>query len=348
MPRFEIDRDYLLRVLVDLLNTPSPTGYTDWAVGLVQVELEALGIKSYITRKGALLANLEGLRDDAPRAVTAHVDTLGAMVKQIKPNGRLKVTALNGLVFPTVESEGVTVLTRSGRQIRGSMVLANGSVHVNKDARTMPRNEDTMEVRLDERTQSEHDTRLLGIEIGNFVSFDPRVEISDSGYVRSRFLDDKACVACLLAALKAMKDIGVSPAQRTTCLISNFEEVGHGGMDGLPIDLAEYLVMDMAALGDGLEGDEYHCSICVKDSSGPYSTVLTEKLRTIAEKAEIDLKADVYPYYGSDGSAYWRSGGSASVALIGPGVDTSHGYERTHMSALLDTALLCAEYLVED
>jgi putative aminopeptidase FrvX len=346
--RFEIDVDYLVRFLVDLLNTPSPTGDTEWAISFVEQELESLGIPSFRTRKGALIATIEGLSDDAPRALSAHVDTLGAMVAEIKSNGRLRTTPLNALLYPTVESEGVWVQTRSGRQIRGSMVFANGAGHVNKEASTGLRNADSMEVRIDERTASVEETRMLGIDVGDFVAFDPRVENNASGFVRSRFLDDKACIACAIASLKALKDGGVTPAQRTTLQISNFEEVGHGGFDGMPTDLAELVVLDMAALGTGLQGDEYHCTICVKDSSGPYSKRLTQKLRDIAEKAGIDLKSDVYPFYSSDGSVYWRSGGQAEVALIGPGIDTSHGYERTHRDALHDTASLVAEYLTED
>lgn len=348
MARFEIDADYLIRVLVDLLNTPSPTGYTDWAISMVEQELEVLDVPACRTVKGALVAGLDGLRQDKPRALTAHVDTLGAMVKEIKFNGRLKLTALNGVMWPTVESEGVWIETRSGRKVRGSIVLVNGAAHVNQTASTVARTADNLEVRLDEVTRSAEETRLLGIEIGDFVSFDPRVEVAASGFVRSRFLDDKAAVACVLAALKALRDNGQTPAQRTSVLFSNYEEVGHGGVDGLATDLHELVVVDMAALGDGLQGDEFHCSICVKDSSGPYSRRLTEKLRSIAERAGIDLKSDVYPYYGSDGSVYWGAGGQAEVALIGPGVDTSHGYERTHVDALRDTATLIAEYLVED
>lgn len=348
MARFQIDRDYLIRVLVDLLNTPSPSGYTDWAISFVQQELEVLGVASHTTQKGALIASLPGLQDTAPRALSAHVDTLGAMVKEIKPNGRLKLTALNGVTWPTVESEGVWVETRSGRQIRGSIVLTNGAIHVNKDAREAVRTADNLEVRLDERTNRPEETKLLGIEVGDFVYFDPRVETSESGFIRSRFLDDKACAACALAAIKALQDNGVTCAQRTTLQFSNFEEVGHGGYDGIPADIAELVVLDMAALGEGQNGDEYHCSICLKDSTGPYSKQLSDRLRNVAEKAGIDIKPDTYPHYGSDGSAYWQAGGSAAVALIGPGVDTSHGYERTHTDALLDTALLVAEYLVED
>ena len=348
MARFEIDTEYLTRVLVDLLNIPSPTGDTEWAISSVENELSVFDVPTTRTKNGALVANLEGLRNDAPRGLSAHVDTLGAMVREIKPNGRLKLTALNGVMWPTVESEGVWVATRSGAQIRGSIVFANGAAHVNKDARTGERNDNSLEVRLDERTSRAEETRVLGIEVGDFVYFDPRVEQSASGFIRSRFLDDKAAVACVLAAIKALKDGGVTPAQQTTAQFSNFEEVGHGGIDGLPNDLAELVIIDMAALGDGLRGDEFHCTICTKDSSGPYGKRLTEKLRTLAERAGIDLKTDIYPFYSSDGSVYWQGGGQAEVALIGPGVDTSHGYERTHVDALKDTAELIAEYLVED
>jgi putative aminopeptidase FrvX len=348
MARFEIPTDYLTKTLVDLLNTPSPTGDTEYAISFVQGELESLGVRTERTLKGALLAHIDGLQSDKPRALTAHVDTLGAIVAEIKSSGRLRLSALNGIMWPTVESEGVWIATRSGRQVRGSMVFVNGAAHVNKDATSASRNADNLEVRLDERTNSSEETRLLGIEVGDFVYFDPRVEASEAGFIRSRFIDDKACVVCLMAAVKALKDSGATPAQRTTLLISNFEEVGHGGMDSVPSDLHEMIVLDMACIGNGLRGDEFHCSLCVKDSSGPYSKRLSDKLRDIADLRGIDLKTDVYPYYGSDGSAYWRSGGRAEVALIGPGVDTSHGYERTHIDALVDTASLVAEYLVAE
>lgn len=348
MARFEISTDYLKKTLVDLLNTPSPTGDTEYAISFVQGELDSMGVRTERTHKGALLAHLPGHRDDKPRGLSAHVDTLGAVVAEVKSSGRLRLSALNGLMWPTVESEGVWIATRSGRQVRGSMVFVNGAAHVNKDATTASRNADNLEVRLDERTNSSEETRLLGIEVGDYVYFDPRVEVSDAGFIRSRFIDDKACVVCALAAIKAVVDSGTTAAQRTTVLISNFEEVGHGGTDGFQPDLQELVILDMACIGYGLRGDEFHCSICIKDSSGPYSKRLTDKLRNIGDHRGIDLKTDVYPYYGSDGSAYWRSGGRAEVALIGPGVDTSHGYERTHMDALVDTAALVAEYLVEE
>ena len=348
LARFEISNEYLTKTLVDLLNTPSPTGDTEYAVSFVQQELEFMGVKTHLTRKGALLATLGGHKNAGPRALTAHVDTLGAIVAQIKGTGRLRLSPIGALMWPTVESEGLSIATRLGRKVRGSLVLANGAGHVNKQAPTQERTAESLEVRLDERTASADETRLLGIEVGDFIYFDPRVEQSDSGFIRSRFLDDKACVACALAAVKALRESGVTPAQRTTILVSNFEEVGHGGMDSLPEDLHELLVLDMACIGEGLQGDEFHCSVCVKDSGGPYSKRLGNKLREIAENRGIDVKTDVYPFYSSDGTAYWRAGGRAEVALIGPGVDTSHGYERTHIDALNDTAALVAEYLAED
>lgn len=349
MARFEIDRDYLVKTLIDLLNTPSPTGDTDWGISFVEQELEVFGIHAGRTYKGALVANMPGLMSDRPRALTAHVDTLGAMVAQIKPNGRLRLSAIGGLNWSSVESEGVTIMTKGGRGFSGSIVLINGASHVNKEAGKTPRDADTLEVRIDEITTSEEETRQLGIEVGDFVYIDPRpVFTESSGFIRSRFLDDKACVAALLAALKAISDSGVTPLQRTTVLISNFEEVGHGGVDGLPDDLAELLVLDMAVVGDGQQGSEFNCSVCVKDGGGPYSRRFTDKLRAIAEKSGVDLKPDLYPYYASDGTQYWRAGGRAEVALIGPGVDTSHAYERTHVDAIVNTATLIAEYLIEE
>lgn len=348
MPQFAVSREYLLQVLEDLINTPSPTGSTDWAVSMVQNELQLLGLNSVKTTKGGLVCSWEGLRADSPRGMTAHIDTLGAIIAEIKPSGRLRLKALNGVNWPTVESEGVTIQTQTGRQIRGSMVLTNGAVHVNKEAGKAERTADTLEVRIDERTSSAIETRQLGIEVGDFVAFDPRYEAGGAGYVRSRFLDDKACAAALLAAVKALRDLEVTPAQRTHLLFSVHEEVGHGGFDGLPHDLEELVILDMACIGNGQNGSEHNCSICLADSSGPYSKDLSDKLRGIAQEQGIVLKPDIYPYYGSDGSAYWRMGGQAQVALIGPGVDTSHGYERTHVDAMVDTALLIAEYLVSE
>jgi putative aminopeptidase FrvX len=297
------------------------------------------------TRKGALVATWPGESNDTPRALTAHVDTLGGMVKEIKANGRLKLTLIGGYAWNTVEGEGCTVFTTKGKRIRGSFLLNKASSHVHGAAvKDSKRDADNMEIRLDERTTSADETRELGIEVGNFVAFDPRVEVVND-FVRSRHLDDKACVATMLAAVKALADAGLKPAQTTTLLVSNYEEVGHGAAVGFPPDVAELVTLDMAAVGDGQTSDEFNATLCVKDSGGPYHHELSNRLRNLADDHKIPYKVDIYPYYGSDGEAYWRAGGDVAVALIGPGVDASHNYERTHLDALVATVDWTVAYL---
>ncbi len=343
-----IDEQYLQDALVQLLEIPSPTGFADKAIDWVENAVTALGLSPERTRKGALTAMLPGKASDAPRALTGHVDTLGAMVKEIKDNGRLKLTRLGGFAWNTVEGEGCRVFTRSGRVISGSFLLAQASGHVYGQTvvNKTPRDDDAMEVRLDERTATAEETRALGIQVGDFVAFDPRVVVTESGFIRSRHLDDKAGVAAMLAAVKALLDAGLTPAQRTTLHFSNYEEVGHGAAAGFPPDLAELVAVDMAAVGEGQNSDEFHVSICVKDSGGPYHHGLSNRLRALADQHSIPYKVDIYPYYGSDGEAFWRAGGDVKVALIGPGVDASHNYERTHMDALVGTTRLILAYLL--
>jgi putative aminopeptidase FrvX len=342
-----IDTQDMLHFLQTLLEIPSPTGFTDLAIDYVEMSFQAIpGLSMRRTRKGALVITWEGQRDDAPRALTAHVDTLGAMVKEIKSSGRLKLTKLGGFPWNTAEGEGVTVFPSEGENVRGSILLTKSSVHVHggKVGET-ERSDDNIEVRLDARTSSVEETEALGIRVGDFVAFDPRVEITN-GFVRSRHLDDKACVANIYAAVSAMVTAGIQPVQTTTILISNYEEVGHGASVGFPADVAELVTVDMAAIGDGQASDEFHATLCVKDSGGPYSYELNRKLRRLAEEHDIAHKVDIYPYYGSDGEAYWRAGGDVQVSLIGPGVDASHNYERTHTEALEATTRWLMAYLM--
>ncbi len=347
----QFDIDAQVDFLVGLLNTPSPTGYHVEAIAYVQERFTALNIPDLTirtTNKGALLAIWDGEKHDAPRGVTAHTDTLGLMVKSIRSDGTLQATNLGGILWPGIEFENVTVRTFDDRRYRGTVMLANPSVHVNRDAARRDRNADTMVIRLDERVNSASDVERLGIGVGDFIFLDPRVEVLESGFIRSRFLDDKACVANIYGALVALRDAGLRPKQTTAFLISIYEEVGHGGASGWPFELAELLTVDMAALGDGQTGDEFSATICVKDSTGPYHFDMITKLRQLAQAHEIAYKVDIYPYYGSDGSAYWRAGGDARVGLIGPGVASSHGYERTHRDALLHSTHLIARYLLAD
>ncbi|KXK18731.1 MAG: peptidase M42 family protein [Chloroflexi bacterium OLB15] len=339
-----------LPMLTQLLNTPSPTGYTREAIRFCRESFTALDLPLSVfeTRKGALMMPLKGKSAQIHRAVTAHVDTLGAMVKDVKPSGRLKFAMLGGSPWTAVEYEGVTVRTAKDERIRGTIVPVNGSTHVNKDAATMPRNENTLEIRLDARTRSGAETVALGIAPGDFIFFDPRVELGEAGFIRSRHLDDKLCVAAIYAALIALKDGGLigQIAYDTLLNISNYEEVGHGGRADWPDEMDELLVVDMAAMGDGQWSDEFSVTLCIRDSGGPYSFEMNENLRRLAAEAGIPLKTDLYPNYSSDGTAYWGAGGAARVALIGMGVDSSHGYERSHRDGLKHTTHLIAQYLL--
>lgn len=349
MTDLNINTTAMVDFLVGLLNTPSPTGYATLAIDYVEQAFNDIGIPGLETQrtiKGALRIKIPGESTAARRGLTAHVDTLGLMVKEIKPSGRLKTTQLGGFMWTAVEFEGCTIRTLDGREYRGTILPQNPSVHVNREIREATRTGDMMEVRIDARTNSADDTRELGINVGDYIFLDPRVEVTATGFIRSRHLDDKASVATIYGALLALHEAGLSPVQETFLLITNYEEVGHGGAQGLPESLVELLAVDMAAIGNGQSSDEYSVSVCVKDSGGPYDHELSTRLRRLATEYAIDCKADIYPYYGSDGTAYWRAGGAAKVALVGPGVDASHGYERTHTDSLHHTAHLLARYLL--
>lgn len=347
-----IDGAYLVESLVELLQTPSPIGYHEEAMACIEARILALPLPSLTlerTTKGALVATLPGCQAGRSRALSAHADTLGAMVREVKANGRLMLTQLGSYTWNSVENENVTVhAVRDGRRLRGTLQTVNPSVHTSDLAREGKREAERMEVRLDARTDSKADTLALGVEVGDLVFFDPRVELTDTGYVKSRHLDDKAGVAVLLAVLEALSRSGERPAQRTTFFFSNYEEVGHGASAGLPDDIVEMLVIDMAAstTGEHQNSDEYSVGICAKDSSGPYDLAMRRRLMLLAEAQSIPYRIDTYPYYASDGSAYLRAGGNVCVGLIGPGVDASHAYERTHRDSLEATARLALSYIL--
>jgi len=344
-----IDVRFMVDFLVQLLRTPSPTGYTEDALHLVRETLANLKLDTRFNTKGGLIATWQGKSNTRGRALTAHVDTLGAMVKEIdNSTGRLRLSKIGGLTWNSVEGETCTVITNSGRTYRGAILPRKASVHVHSgpEVERGERSDATMEVRLDAKVRSGAETHQLGIEVGDFVAFDPRTEVTDTGFIRSRHLDDKASVACIAAACKALLDAGLRPTQRLTILISHFEEVGHGASTGIPAEVKELLAIDMAAVGPGQNSDEYSVGICVKDSGGPYSLEMKKMLMQLCRSADIPYKLDIYPYYGSDVGPVWRSGADVIAGLIGPGVDASHHYERTHVDALVATVRLIIEFML--
>ncbi|WP_270179278.1 M42 family metallopeptidase [Alkalihalobacillus sp. CinArs1] len=341
----QFNADELLKTTEELVSIPSPSGYTDEVISWVEGRLQELGMSCRRNNKGGLIATIEGKDTTKHRMLTAHVDTLGAMVKDIKSDGRLQLSLIGGFRWNAIEGEYCEIITSSGKRYTGTILLHQTSVHVYKNNGEIKRDEKNMEVRLDEQVHSKEDVLNLGISVGDFTSFDPRVQITESGFIKSRHLDDKASVALLLATIKKVKEEEITLPYTTHFLISNNEEIGYGGNSNIPHETIEYIAVDMGALGDGQSSDEYTVSICAKDSSGPYHYRLRNQLVNLAESFDIDYKVDIYPYYGSDASAAIRAGADIRHALIGPGIDASHAYERTHKSSMLHTAELIYRYI---
>ncbi|WP_042356035.1 M42 family metallopeptidase [Bacillus rubiinfantis] len=339
------DSNETISLLTELVSIPSPTGNTYEVINFVEKFLTDLNVKSNRNRKGGLIATLEGKDSSRHRMLTAHVDTLGAMVKEIKPCGRLRLDLIGGFRYNSIEGEYCEIETKTGIKYSGTILMHQTSVHVYKDAGKKERNQENIEVRIDEKVHTSEDVRALGIEVGDFVSFDPRVKVTESGYIKSRHLDDKASVAILLQLIKQIQTEQLVLPYTTHFLISNNEEIGYGGNSNITPETVEYLAVDMGAIGDGQQSDEYTVSICVKDSSGPYHYQLRKKLVQLAEENNIDYKLDIYPFYGSDASAAIRSGADIIHGLIGPGIDASHAFERTHRLSIENTAKLLYHYV---
>ncbi len=337
--------EYATAEAVKLLAIDSPTGYTKAAVEWVRNAFSEWGFATTMTRKGGVVIDLGGADTEDGLWLEAHTDTLGGMVAEIKGNGRLRITNLGGMRAENGECENVRVHTRDGRVIEGTLQLCNASVHVNGAYSKTDRNFDTTEVVLDEDVQSAADTRALGIEVGDIVAFDPRTRVTDSGYIKSRFLDDKLSVAILLGFAKYVKDNAITLPRRTYVHVTVYEEVGHGGAASVPAGVTEAISVDMGCVGTGLSCTERMVSICAKDSGGPYSYEVVGKLIDAAKATEADYAVDIYPHYGSDVEATLSAGHDLRHGLIGPGVYASHGYERSHIDGVWNTLKVLCGYL---
>ncbi|WNQ09121.1 M42 family metallopeptidase [Paenibacillus aurantius] len=339
------DPSYVLGLLEDLLNIPSPTGYTGAIMKRIEEEAERLGLSCERTPKGMAILTLPGESQET-LGLTAHVDTLGAMVRSVKENGRLRLTPLGGYAMSSIENEYVTIHTRSGESYAGTVLTTHPSVHVFPDVRDQKREEANMEVRIEADVTSRKEAEAMGIRVGDFVSFDPRAQLLENGWIRSRHLDDKAGVASVFGLLEALIRMKKKPAKTLKVFITNYEEVGHGA-GWLPSEVNELLAVDMGAMGDDLTCTEKQVSICAKDSSGPYDYEMVSKLIRLADREGLAYAVDIYPQYSSDASAALRGGQNVKAALIGPGVHASHGMERTHREALWNTIALLAAYVLE-
>lgn len=341
----EINKDYFYEKLEQLLKTDSPSGFTMALMQKVKKWTEDLGYGYEATPKGTAVITIPGKSAEKTVALSAHIDTLGAMVKSITPRGTLKFTLVGGPIVPTLDGEYCRIYTRDGNVYTGTFLSTSPAMHVYKDSSTLARTPETMEVRLDEVASTKNDVLDLGISNGDFICIDPKTTFIN-GFVKSRFLDDKASVACLFGIMEALSRTDTQPNFDTKIIVSVYEEVGHGAAY-MPPEVSEVLAVDMGCIGDDLTCTEYDVSICPKDSSGPYDYNMTSKLIDFAKDSALNYAVDIYPYYSSDVSAAMRAGNNIKGALIGPGVHASHGMERTHYYALEATMKLVWRYLCD-
>ena len=337
--------DYAWEQAAAVLAIDSPAGFTGKAAAWVKDAFEKLGFAAGMTTKGGVLVDLGGSNAEDALLLEAHVDTLGGMVCRIKGDGRLQLTKIGGMRAENGEAENVTVYTREGKTYEGTLQLCNASVHVNADYKTAKRDFDTTEIVLDEDVHSAEDVRKLGIEVGDFVCFDPRTRRTASGYLKSRFLDDKLSVGILIGFAKYLADNKIVPERRTYVHVTVYEEVGHGGAASVPAGVTEAISVDMGCVGDGLQCTERQVSICAKDSAGPYSYEVVGKLIDAAKRTGADYAVDVYPFYSSDVDVTLSAGFDIRHGLIGPGVYASHGYERSHIDGVYNTLKVLCGYL---
>ena len=337
--------DFAVEKTMALLAIDSPTGYTEQAAEACLAEFRALGFDAHLTAKGGVVADLGGEDEGDALWLEAHIDTLGGMVSEIKGNGRLRISPLGGLRPENTEAENCRVVTKFNGVYEGTLQLDNASVHVNGSYGDTVRKFTCMEVVLDEDVKTAEDTKKLGISAGDIVCFDPRSRVTEKGYIKSRFLDDKLSVGILLGFAKYLRDEGITPKRKVYVHITVYEEVGHGGAGSVPAGVTEAISLDMGCVGEGISCTEKQVSICAKDSGGPYSYDVVKKLIAAAKKEGADYAVDVYPHYGSDVEATLGAGYDIRHGLIGAGVYASHGYERSHKDGVKNALLVLKGYL---
>ena len=323
---------YWLEQLQAISAIPSPTGMTGECAAYLMAELTRLGFEPQLTRKGAVRCVVS--KGPHPVLVCGHIDTLGCVVRAVKPNGRLRYSKIGGWNDNAIENENVTIHTRSGKTFSGTVQSVHASRHVWSDITREERNDQSLEIVPDEDTHSAAETAALGIRAGDMVSFDPRFVLTESGYIKCRFLDDKASVALMLQLARDIAEGRLRPIRRVTLFFTVYEEIGHGASTLGSEDAEDILAVDMGCVGDDLEGRETRVSICAKDAAGPYDWDLTNELIARAERLGLDYAVDVFPSYSSDAATALKAGLDARFACFGTGVFASHGYERTHLRGM--------------
>ncbi|MFW2488998.1 M20/M25/M40 family metallo-hydrolase [Clostridium chromiireducens] len=341
-----INKEFILSTAKEILEFDSPTGFCFEIIEKIRNIVGSFGYSFELTNKGCGIITVNGVSNERVIGLSAHVDTLGAMVRSITSDGKLKFSLLGGPIVPTLDGEYCTIRTREGKKYTGTFLSTSPAAHVYEDSSSKIREPKNMEIRIDENVFSKDDTLKLGICPGDFIFIDPKTTVTESGFIKSRFIDDKGSVSCLLGLLELFNREKIIPKYTIKILISTYEEVGHGS-SYIPSDISEMIAVDMGCIGDDLSCTEYDVSICAKDSGGPYDYNMVTKLVNLAKDNNLKYVVDIYPMYGSDVGAALRGGNDIRGALIGPGVHASHGMERTHYSALENTIKLLYLYLNE-
>ena len=332
--------NFIKEQLYTLTSIPSPSSFTTKVTDYLLSELSSLGYSPERSNKGNVFVTLGG--SGSPLVLAAHVDTLGAMVRSIKENGRLRPTTIGGHQWSTADGENCTIHTRDGRVYTGVVLNKEPSSHVADQKTELI--EENMEILLDENVDSDQDTLALGIQTGDIIAMDPRTVVTESGYIKSRFLDDKLSAAILLGLARAVREDAWKLSRKVSLLFTVYEEVGHGG-SVVPDDTEEMISVDMGCVGSDLGCTERMVSICAKDSGGPYNYDLITALSNLAKEKKLDYAIDIYPHYGSDVETTLRAGYDIRHGLIGPGVYASHNYERSHMDGVRNTFELLKAYI---
>ncbi len=340
------NESYFYELAKDILTTPSPSGYTHQVIEKVKAYADDLGLKSTKTNKGNLIVEIEGIDTSKTLALSAHVDTLGLMVRSINSDGSINITTVGGNQMPTLQGEYCCVHTRDQKAYTGTILSVSPSSHVYPDCRQKGQTEDELVIRLDEIIHSKEDVLALGIQHGDFISIDPKTTITENGFIKSRHIDDKISVSIIFTVFKYLLEQNQKPQHNVKFIISTYEEVGHGSAH-LPCHIDRMIAIDMGCIGKDLSCTEFDVSICAKDSMSPYDYDMTSELINLAKKHKLNYAVDIYPFYSSDASAALRAGHDIKAALIGPGVHASHGVERTHIEGCKNTMKLIYAYLTE-
>ena len=341
--KYDFDSSFIISCFKDLVNTPSPVGYYVRMNPVIERYAAMFGYQVTYDNRSTPYITIDGQDNSKTVLIGAHLDTIGMVVRRIDPDGMIRVRQTGGVNYHSLEGETVTIHTRDGRAYTGLMTCQSHSVHVFDNARTLERDENTMMIILDEKVRTKAEVNALGIRHGDMISVDPRCQVTPNGYLKSRYIDDKAAVACCFTMLKYLTENGLKPQYRTILAFPYNEEIGLGGTY-VPSEVSEYVAVDIGLIGPDYDGDEFKVSICAKDNATPYDYELTTRLINIAERIGCDYAVDIFYRYGTDANAALKAGNNLKAGAFGMAVYCSHGMERTHIDGLNNTTDLLIGY----